>query len=113
MEHNRPYKRKDRVSELIWHELAGIILREINFEGAIVTITKVDLTDKLAFARVFVSVLPEEKESEALKMLVRRRPYLQSLLLRKINIRPMPNLDFRLDQGSKNAANVEKALLEK
>lgn len=110
---NRPFKRKDRVSELIWHELGNLILREVEFEGAIVTITKVELSDKLDFVKIFVSILPERKEEEALRILNTRRPYLQSMLLRKINIRPMPTLDFRIDRGTLNAAGVEKALLEK
>jgi ribosome-binding factor A len=34
----------------------------------------------------------------------------QYLLLRKINIKPMPRITFALDHGLENAAKVEKLL---
>ncbi|PIR86618.1 MAG: ribosome-binding factor A [Candidatus Harrisonbacteria bacterium CG10_big_fil_rev_8_21_14_0_10_49_15] len=111
MEHNRPYKRKERVSELIQRELGQIILREVELT-AITTITRVEVTAKLDFARVYISVLPDDKLNEALKLLGRRSRYLQSLLLRKLNIKPMPTIGFYEDKGAASAAKVEKALLE-
>ena len=127
------YLRNERVSELIRKELGELILRELEFDGAIMTIVEVDVTKKIDYARVHVSVIPSsapadakamagkkategkpssELEKSVLKVLNSRRRELQSLLLRKINIRPMPELQFLLDHGTEKAAKIEKVFIE-
>ena len=101
-----------RVSQLLRDELSLMILRELEFRGALVTITEVDTSKKMDIAHVRVSVLPSNKEAEVLRTLQQARGELQYKLLRKINIKPMPHLMFEIDHGPENAAAVEKALLD-
>ncbi len=104
--------RPARVSSLIREELSTLFVKELEFEGALVTITEVKVDKKLEYAEVRVSVLPIEKEEETLKILKGARSTLQHLLLKKINIKPMPHIGFKIDRGPENAARVEKRLLE-
>jgi ribosome-binding factor A len=104
-------RRPLRVQKLVREELSKIILRELEFPGALVTITEVVVDKKLGMARVKVSVLPADKANEVLKILEKNSGMLQHLLLRKINIKPMPRIRFEIDRGPENAARVEKALL--
>jgi ribosome-binding factor A len=101
-----------RVANLIQEELGKLMLREVNFGNALVTITGVVIEKKLETATVKISVIPETKEAGALKTLSGEAGRLQYLLLRKINIYPMPRIHFELDKGVENAAKVEKLLLE-
>lgn len=101
-----------RMAQLIRDELSKLLIREIEFDGALVTITEVVVTDKLDHAKVLVSVIPPIKESETIKKLVTAQGDLQHKLLRKLNIKPMPRIRFELDHGPENAARVEKKLLE-
>jgi len=87
--------------------------RELEFPGALVTITEVDVTKKLDYAEVMVSVIPEKFEAAAMEKLAAATGHLQHLLMKKINIKPMPRIAFVLDRGPENAAQVEKALLKK
>jgi ribosome-binding factor A len=113
MEHSpHPYLRHERVSELIRKELGELILRELEFPGAIMTILEVDVTKKLDYARVHVSVIPSNKSEEVIKILQSRQRELQGKLLRKINIRPMPELQFEIDHGAEKAAEIEKVFIE-
>ena len=112
MEHNRPFKRKERGSELVRNELSTLIMRELELD-AIMTIMRVEITDKLAAAHIYVGMLPNKKTDKVLGVLNKRVKYLERQLLAKINIKPMPELIFHLDKGSLNAAEVERALLEK
>jgi ribosome-binding factor A len=105
------FYRKDRVASLMRERLSWIIRREIEFPDCLVTITEIDVSKKLDRAEVRVSVLPSEKSDEALKILGREAGRLQHLLLKDMNIKPMPRISFIPDQGFENAANVEKALL--
>ena len=104
--------RKDRVSSLIQERLSWIIVKEVEVPGALITITRVEVSKKINSAKVKVSVLPSEKALKALAVLANRAPYLEHLLLKDINIKPMPHIVFELDRGPEKAANIEKALLK-
>ena len=106
------YQRHQRVESLIREELDKLILKELEFPGALVTVTGVDIQKDLDYAIINVSVIPNENEAEVLKVLDKSRKHLQHLLLRKINIKPMPEIRFKIDIGLERAAEVEKALLE-
>ena len=93
-------------------ELNNLILREVEFSGALATITRVDVQKDLEYADIFVAVVPKEKDKEAFLQLEKQRKRLQYLLLRRINIKPMPELRFQLDTGSEKAAETEKVFLK-
>ena len=104
--------RPQRVKKLIREELARIILREVEFPGALVTVTDVDVDNKLENAKVKVSVIPGEFSLKVLELLRKEAGRLHHLLFKKINIKPMPLISFEIDYGVENAARVEKRLLE-
>lgn len=101
-----------RVAALIEHELGKILLREVEVPGAILTITSVEVSAKLDRALVMISVIPAEHEEKSIQEANRRRRELQHMLANRINIRPMPEVIFKIDRGSAHAARVEKLLLE-
>lgn len=94
--------RKERVGELIREELSKIFARDVEF-GAFVTIVSVEVSEKLEEARIKVSVIPEVKAKEVYDLLQDERRELQFKLLRKINIKPMPRLEFGLVRGDEIA----------
>lgn len=113
MEHAaHPYLRHERVSELIRKELGELILRDLEFPGAIMTILEVDVTKKLDYARVHCSVIPSNKSEDVLMILNSQKRELQNKLLRKINIRPMPEVQFEIDHGAEKAAEIEKVFID-
>lgn len=112
MESNKPYQRNERVSELIRKELGELILRELEFDGAIMTIVDVEVTKKIDYARVHISVIPSAKANDVLYVLNSAKRRLQGDLLRKINIRPMPELSFVIDHGTEKAADIEKIMID-
>lgn len=103
--------RAQRVSKLIKEQLSEIVIREMEFRNALATITDVEIDKKMDYARVKVSVIPSEKAEAVVKELDKQAGYLQHLLLKKINIKPMPRIAFVIDRGYENAAKVEKDLM--
>jgi ribosome-binding factor A len=101
--------RSERVGKLIREELSKMILREGEL-SALATITEVEVDKKLEGARVRVSVIPATGEKKVLDELAKQAGYLQHLLLKKINIKPMPRIFFEIDHGNEHAALVEKLL---
>lgn len=107
------YYRSERVGSLIQEELNKIILREIEIPCALITVTQIEVSKDLDRAIVYFSVLPSDKVKETLEILNKKQPRLQYLLMKKINIKPMPRISFKIDYGPEKAAKVEKALLNK
>lgn len=101
--------RPERVGKLIREELSLMIIRELELP-ALATITAVVVDKNLEGARVEVSVIPASGEKAVLAELTARAGYFQHLLLKKINIKPMPRIVFAIDHGPENAAKVEKLL---
>ena len=101
-----------RVGKLIREELAILVEKEIELDGALATITEVEVDKKLEHAKVRVSVIPEEKGEAALKVFKEVQPHLQYLLMKKMRIKPMPRIEFYLDRGPEHAARIEKVLRE-
>ena len=92
------FHRPQRVSDLIIEELNKLIAHEIEFEpGVLVTITDVAVARRLDTAKVKISVIPPEKTERVLEILQKFRGRLQHWLWKKINIRPMPRIEFGID----------------
>lgn len=104
--------RDERLSAQIRDELSATILREMEFPGAMVTITEVELTQKRDAANVHVSVLPDEKAAHVIKRLNGAAGMLRHFLVKKLTIKIIPELFFREDRGARNAAAVEAALIK-
>ena len=106
------FYRAERINHLIREHISRLIARELEIPGALVTVTEVQTTKKLDHAVIFISVIPSEKAPEALRMLSREAPRLQHILLKKLNIKPLPRIVFSIDKGLENAAKIEKILIE-
>ncbi len=102
--------RSERVQALVQAELAKLLIREVYFPHALITITSVEVDKKLEHARVNVSVIPSGRAEAALDELEKKAGYLQHLLLKKMNIKPMPRIAFVIDHGPENVVAVEKIL---
>ena len=50
-------QRLDRINELLRREISTIVQRDFEFEGALVTVNAVDITQDLREAKVFIGVI--------------------------------------------------------
>jgi ribosome-binding factor A len=102
-----------RVNKLVKRELSGIIAREINFEGALVSINHVDVAADLKNAHVFVSVFgPGNDGAEVISKLESNRPLLQMELGRHLTLKYTPHLLFRLDNSIARGSRIIEILRE-
>src|SRR5437762_14277971 len=102
--------RQLRVNELVKRELSGIIAREINFEGALVSINAVDVAPDLKSAHVFVSTLGADNLARVIDKLEAHRPALQAELSRHVVLKYTPHLIFHLDESIERGARVLEIL---
>jgi ribosome-binding factor A len=104
--------RQLRVNELVKRELSGIIAREINFEGALVSINAVDVAPDLKNAHVFVSTLGAGNRDKVIDKLEAHRPALQAELSRHVVLKYTPHLVFHLDDSIERGTRVLEILSE-
>lgn len=104
-------KRVERVNQLIKKELSLIVLRELDCPtDVLITITRVETTDKIDEAKVFVSVLPDSKVKDVLDMLKRQVYALQQQLNKRLKMRPIPRIEFRQETRTVEAGKIEEVL---
>jgi len=106
-------KRIPQVNELIQRELSQIVLREIEFPlDILVTITRVETSQDLEHAKIYISVIPEQKRKDIIQILNSQIYKLQGLLNRRLNIQPCPRIDFIEEKETVKADEIEKVLEE-
>jgi ribosome-binding factor A len=98
--------RQLRVNEVVKRELSAIIAREINFQGALVSINAVDVAPDLKSAQVFVSTLGADNGKGVIDKLEAHRVALQAALSRHVVLKYTPHLIFHLDESIKRGARV-------
>ena len=113
-----------RINEEIQKELASLIrnLKDPRVQDTMISITHVETTPDLRWAKVYVSFLQEERAKDALKGLQSAGGYLRRELGRALNLRYTPELNWALDDsityGAKmlaliNSLEVDKSEVEK
>ena len=103
-----------RINEEIQRELSSLIrtLKDPRVQSGMVTITHVDTTSDLRYAKVHISVLEESRENEAMKGLRSAGGWLRRELGSRLQLRYTPELVFTLDDSLKYGAHMFD-LLEK
>jgi ribosome-binding factor A len=104
-------ERIPQVQELLKEELGAILLRELEVpEDTFVTLTRVDAAPNLQQAKIYISVMPEEKGAEVLKTLQREVYEIQQLLNKRLNMRPVPRIEWILETKTVEAQEIEEIL---
>ena len=105
--------RPGRVAQLMKREIAGILARELSDPrlASMVSVTDVEVTQDLSFARVYVSVLEGGMDrQQALEALERAAGYVRRLLAPRLGLREVPEVRFLLDTSIERGARVEEIL---
>ncbi len=106
-------KRIDRVNQLIKQTLSNLLLRELDFKKDIlITLTRVKTASDLSKARVFISVMPEEKIELVMRSLNRNIYRLQQKMNKKLVMKRVPKIIFEQETKTAKADRIEKLLDE-
>lgn len=93
------YSRPERVADLIQTALADILQKE-GFGFGLVTLTSVNISPDLSFAKIYVSVLPEDKAEATLTALNAAAKNLRYELAHAVKLRITPEIRFIYDDSS-------------
>ena len=106
-------KRIEKVNEMFKRELAHILHQHfLSVEEGLVTVTQVKTATDLKDATVWVSVLGADAD-QVIEDLQKKAWEIRSLLKeRKLTLRYLPNLHFKVDRTAEKAARIEELLKE-
>ncbi|WP_026958554.1 MULTISPECIES: 30S ribosome-binding factor RbfA [Aliagarivorans] len=98
----REFSRPDRVAQQIQKEVAVILQREIRDQRlGLTTVSEVEVTRDLAYAKVFVTFLNDDAESVkgGMEALEEHGPYIRHMLAKQMRLRAVPELRFQYDRS--------------
>ena len=100
-----------RINEEVQRELAALIptVKDPRVRGMI-SVTAVDVTQDLKFAKVYISVLEKEDSDQVLKGLKSAAGYLRRELGRALDLRHTPELTFVGDDSMAKGAKILEML---
>ena len=107
-----PSNRIGRINEEIQRELADQLrhLKDPRVSSGMVSVTRVDTTGDLRYARVYVSVLDKNQEKDVLKGLKSASGFLRRELGRALQLRYTPELQFIADDSIQYGAHILEVL---
>ena len=98
---NYSYKRSDRVSDLLKEEISQLLLREVKDPHiGFITITDVEVSKDLQVAKVYYTILGDEKQlRESAQALSRVSRFIKRQLGKKLRMRHIPDIIFKYDHS--------------
>lgn len=109
-----PSARPLRVGEEIRHTLAEILMRGeahiAEIDGVSITVSEVRVSPDLKNASVYITTLGGLKLEETFEALVANAPRLRAEVSRKVTLKYMPKLNFKLDRSFDEAGRINVLL---
>ncbi len=107
-------RRQERVADLIRDEVSQIIQREMDDPRlGMVSITHVEMSPDLRYARLFVSVYGSDVEQrDSIVALNNASGFIRRTLAPRLRMRVLPELSFRLDRSMAHAESIARILRE-
>jgi len=105
-------ERKDKVANLL-KELGAQFLERENNNTSLITVTSCNVSPDLKRATIFITVLPDEKEHDALDFAKRKRGSMREYFKKNVPIKNVPFINIEIDKGEKNRQKIDELLRAK
>jgi len=109
-----PSQRQLKVGEMIRHALADIFFRGEIVDEVLsrhsITVPEVRMSPDLKLATVYVLTLGGSEADEAVAHLEKHKRYLRGLLAKRVSMKFMPELRFRVDTSFEKSARIDELL---
>ena len=104
--------RKGRINEELQRELSALIrtLKDPRVQQSMVSVTKVEATGDLRYAKVYISVLDKDKSKETLRGLRSAGGFLRREIGSRLQLRYTPELIFEEDDSIAYGAKMFELL---
>ncbi|MEK7864255.1 MAG: 30S ribosome-binding factor RbfA, partial [Nitrospirota bacterium] len=97
----------------IREEIADIIMNKVKDPRlGFVTVTGAKITEDLKIATIYLSILKEEEKETTLEMLNSAKGFIRAELAKRLRMKFIPSLTFRIDESLEYGVRIEKLLRE-
>ncbi len=101
----------ERLNHTFMEEISNILMTEIKDEDIkFVTITGVDITSDLSFAKVYFTVLDQDKKKTTLDALNGASHFIRGKLSERVEVRHTPELKFIYDTSIEYGEHIEDVI---
>ena len=104
--------KQERLNQIILKEISDIIQFSLKDPSVgFVTIADVDVSNDHSYATVYVTFLgKKERNDKGLKTLNKAKGYIRSELSKRLKIRRVPEITFKLDESFEKARKLDAIL---
>lgn len=103
----------DRIASMLEREIGYILMMEVkDADIKFVTVTGVKLASDLSYAKVYVTVLDDEKKDSTMKALKDASGFIRHELCDRVDIRHIPELEFIYDESIEYGKKIEDIIEE-
>ncbi len=108
------YQRIDRISEEVRREVDAIIREELQDPRVSGTwsVTRAEVTGDLRYAKIFISVLEDDRRDGLMDALKNAKGYIRRALGKRMIIRYTPELIFVSDKNIEYGVHIAKVLAD-
>ena len=95
--------------------LQSLVAKYLNREAgpkSLITVTHCKITPDSKKVTIYISVIPENLEQEALDFAKRHRPEIRTYIKEHSRLRHLPHVEVEIDEGEKNRQNIERLIRE-
>jgi ribosome-binding factor A len=101
----------DRIASNLVKEISYILANEVKDPDIkFVTITDCHVTNDLSFAKVYYTVLDEDKKETTKKALKNAKGFIRKELMERVEIRYIPELEFVFDESIDYGKKIENII---
>ena len=103
----------NRIESILLKEISYILANEVKDKDInFVTVTAVDVTNDLSYAKVYVTVLEDEKRETTMQALNDASGFIRSQLFDRVDMRNVPELTFVYDESIAYGKKIENLIEE-
>ena len=108
------YQRIDRISEEVRREVDAIIREELHDPrvSGTYSVTRAEVTGDLRYAKIFISVLEDDRRDDLMDALKNAKGYIRRSLGKRMIIRYTPELIFISDKNIEYGVHIAKVLAD-
>lgn len=106
-------KRVERLNSLLKEVISEVVTKDVRnpHVAHLITITSVEISNDIKYAKVFISVIGSDKEKQAsLNALQSAAGFIAVHASKKVRLRYFPELTFRLDDSVDKHLKIDKIL---
>jgi len=103
-------RRIEQINELLRKKIAFAFATGVEVPNVLITVADVQCSPDLKYAKVWLSILPDNKAGSTLQLVKKQEGFVYSYLKKHTVLNKIPKLNFIFDDTQKHAATIEDVI---